>query len=190
MRKLPAIPIAHLAALLLALAAAASAAQWGLRLFGPGRASMPAGAVEGVTVAGLASGASSLFGAAPPTPGPAAPRYRLWGVIGGGAHAGAALIGRDSAPAQAFPVGAEIAPGVRLVDTGFGSAVLLQDGMRTTLRTPGAGTRDTIAPTSSAFAPSPQVGGEAATTASPGSPRAESAAAEAAHMRELATQSH
>ncbi|MDE2120835.1 MAG: general secretion pathway protein GspC [Betaproteobacteria bacterium] len=186
MRKLPTLPIAHLATVLLALATAASAAQWGLRLFGPGQGRTPAGAVEGITVAGLASGASSLFGAAPPAPGPAAPSYRLWGVIGGGAHAGAALIGRDSAPAQAFPVGAEIAPGVRLVDTGFGSAVLLQGGMRTTLRTPGAGTRGGIAPPPSASASSPPVGGEAP-AATQASPRAESAAAEAAHMRELAT---
>ena len=59
---------------------------------------------------------------------PASQRFRLLGVIGGGRESGAALIGVDGRPAQAYPVGAEVAPGVRLLSTGFGRVELEHDG--------------------------------------------------------------
>lgn len=179
MRKLPSLPYPQLVAWLLALACAASGAQWGLRLLA-GRAPLGEQAQGGLpAVERLASAATGLFGGPPAPRGPAAPRYHLWGVIGGGTRAGAALIGLDSAPAQAFAVGAEIAPGVRLVETAFGRAVLLHDGVRTTLQTPHGDE-----PARGAAGRVPQArGGDV--QAAPGAAGGDSAAAEAARMREL-----
>ncbi len=81
----------------------------------------------------LARQAPRLYGAAPEAPR-APRRFRLFGVIGGGEHAGAALIGVDGRPAAAYPVGSEIAPGVRLVSTAFGQVQIERQGLRSVLR--------------------------------------------------------
>ena len=126
---------AHAAALLLGLGCAASCAQWGLRIWRLRHAPAPS-AEAGADLAGLAAQADGVFGATRArSAAPAPRRFALQGVIGGGSRAGAALIGIDGKPPQAFAVGAEVAPGVRLVDTAFGSAVLSRDGAREVLRT-------------------------------------------------------
>lgn len=126
---------AQLAALLLGLGCAATCAQWGLRILRQLHAPAPPAAAS-ADLAGLAAQAAGVFGATrrgAVAPGPR--RFALQGVIGGGSLAGAALIGIDGKPPQAFAVGAEVAPGVRLVDTAFGSAVLSRDGGREVLHT-------------------------------------------------------
>lgn len=77
--------------------------------------------------------AARLYGAPVVAPREVPRRFRLFGVIGGGEHAGSALIGVDGGPAQAFPVGAEIAPGVRLLATSFGHVQIAQHGRRSVL---------------------------------------------------------
>ncbi len=180
MRKLPSLPslpYPQLLGLLLASACVAVGVQWALRLNALRADSAPAPFSAGPTPAQRATTAGELFGAAPPTAGPAAPQYRLLGVIGGGAHAGAALIGRGDAPAQAYAIGAQIEPGLRLVETAFGSAVLQRDGVRTTLHT-----RRADNPGTARHAPP----GPDAEGAPQARPQGESAAAEAARLRELA----
>ena len=86
------------------------------------------------SVEALAEQAPRLYGAAPER-APAPRRFRLFGVIGGGEHAGAALIGVDGRPAAAFPVGAEVAPGVFLVSTDFGRVQIERQGRRSLLET-------------------------------------------------------
>lgn len=126
---------AHLAALLLGLGCAATCAQWGLRIWRL-RHAPATPAATGADLAGLAAEAAGVFGATRARSTATAPRrFALQGVIGGGSRAGAALIGIDGKPPRAFAVGAEVAPGVRLVDTAFGSAVLSRDGGREVLHT-------------------------------------------------------
>lgn len=130
-----------LISLLLLFACADFALQWGMRL-GSRAQSVPSGALRaGVSgVDARAARAAALFGSAPVRTVQAPARFRLYGVIGGGEQAGAALIGVDGAPARAWPVGAEIAPGVRLVSTAFGQARIEQQGRLSTLQTrPGDG---------------------------------------------------
>ncbi len=132
---------AHLAALLLGLGCAATCAQWGLSIWRL-RHAPATPAATGADLAGLAAQAAGVFGATRARSAASAPRrFALQGVIGGGSRAGAALIGVDGKPPQAFAVGAEVAPGVRLVDTAFGSAVLSRDGGREVLRTRPAAAR-------------------------------------------------
>lgn len=132
--------LARLVSVLLVLACAEVGTHWVLRLQQSSRP-LPAGAQQsgGDVVDALAARGGSLFGAAP-GPAPKAPsHWRLYGVIGGGAHAGAALIGVDGQPARVYPVGAWVAPGVRLVSTGFGRVELERGGQRSVLTTePGA----------------------------------------------------
>lgn len=141
------------AGFVLAATCATCATQWGLRVWrgahAPGVATTPAPDWQA-----LATDAARLYPA--PRATTAAPlRYRLWGVIGGGTRAGAALIGVDGRAPQAFATGALVADGVRLVDTRFGEAVLLHDGTREVL------------PARPAAAP-PSADGQAALPAIPG----------------------
>lgn len=114
---------------------------WSLRLLArplplpPGALQAGADAVDA-----LAAEASQLLAApAARQLAPAPQRLRLYGVIGGGRHAGAALIGVDGKPPRVFAVGAGIEPGVRLVSTAFGHAEIEQQGRRVVLTTrPGA----------------------------------------------------
>ncbi len=123
---------AVLAANLLALACASVAVHWGLRIWRAARET-PSAPLAMPDWNALASNAARLYPA--PHVVAASTRFRLWGVIGGGAQAGAALIGIDGGAPQAYPAGAMVIDGVRLVDTGFGQAVLLRNGVRETLRT-------------------------------------------------------
>lgn len=82
----------------------------------------------------LAEQASRLYGTAPER-APVPRRFRLFGVIGGGEQAGAALIGVDGGPAAVFPVGSELAPGVFLVSTDFGRVQIERQGRRSLLET-------------------------------------------------------
>lgn len=168
---------AGLAAFALTMACAAVGVQWGLRIWREAHVAPPLPRALTDWDA-LASQAARLYPA--PHVAAASTRFRLWGVIGGGERAGAALIGIDGGPPQAYPAGALVAEGVRLVDTGFGQAVLLRNGAREVLRSsPGT------AP------PSPP--GAPAANAWPAEGRAvqagaNSAAAEAAALREAARQ--
>jgi general secretion pathway protein C len=122
--------LAALVSLLLVFACAASAGYWGLRLLARPRP-VPAAALQvgGSDVDSLAAGAVRLFGATAARVQEAAPaRYRLWGVIGGGRQAGAALIGVDGAAPRAIAVGASVAPGVTLESTAYGVVLLGRDG--------------------------------------------------------------
>ena len=110
---------------------------WSLRLLArplplpPGALQAGADAVDA-----LAAESSQLLGAPAVRQVAQAPqRLRLYGVIGGGRNAGAALIGVDGKPPRAFAVGASIEPGVRLVSTGFGHAQVEQQGRRLVLAT-------------------------------------------------------
>ncbi len=111
------------------------AVHWSLRLLArplpvpPGALQAGADAVDA-----LAAESSQLLGApAVRQPAQAPGRLRLYGVIGGGRSAGAALIGVDGKPPRAFAVGASIEPGVRLVSTAFGRAEIEQQGRRVVL---------------------------------------------------------
>lgn len=128
--------LARLLSLLLVFACAELGVQWGLRLLQPSRA-VPGGALQADAdaVGALAGEGGRLFGPAPAQPARAPSRYRLYGVIGGGRQAGAALIGVDSEAPQAYPVGAWVAPGVRLLSTGFGRVEIERDGKRSVLET-------------------------------------------------------
>ncbi len=123
---------AVLAANLLALACASVAVHWGLRIWRAARET-PSAPLAMPDWNALAARAAGLYPA--PHVVAASTRFRLWGVIGGGAKAGAALIGIDGRAPQAYPAGALVIDGVRLVDTGFGQAVLLRNGVREVLRT-------------------------------------------------------
>jgi general secretion pathway protein C len=137
--------------LLLAFAAAASVGYWGLRLLArPLPVQADAREVGRLDADTLAAAAPRLFGAAGTAREKAATapaRFRLWGVIGGGSQAGAALIGVDGKPPRAVAVGAEVAQGVRLDSTAYGQAVLQQDGARIELKVqpnPGAPSTPTL----------------------------------------------
>lgn len=128
---------AGLAAVFLTAACAAAAVHWGLRIWREAHVAPPPPRALTDWDA-LASQAARLYPA--PHVAAASTQFRLWGVIGGGEHAGAALIGIDGGAPQAYPAGALVAQGVRLVETGFGRAVLLRNGTREVLQTsPGAG---------------------------------------------------
>ena len=179
---------AALAALLLALGCLASCGAWGLLIWRGAHAPAPTPQAK-ARWQEFARAAPRLFPGAQRSV--AAPtRYRLWGVIGGGSRAGAALIGIGGGSPHAYKVGAEIEPGIRLVETSFGRAVLLRDGVRETLATnPGAGSTGAyVAPAGPArrYA-APQ---EYAAPAGSGSAGPESAAAEAAAMRAAAQPTH
>ena len=132
------VRLAWLVSVLLAFAAAASLGYWGLRLLArPLPVPADARQVGRLDTDTLAAAAPRLFGAAAAAreKAAAAPaRFRLWGVIGGGSQAGAALIGVDGKPPRAVAVGAEVAQGVRLDSTAYGQAVLQQDGARIELK--------------------------------------------------------
>lgn len=126
--------LAFVLSLLLSFAMAEAAVHWALRLLARPRA-VPAAALRaaGDAVDAQAHAAAALFGEQPQQAARAPARYRLYGVIGGGRLAGAALIGIDGGAAHAFGVGALIAPGVRLVSTSFGHAELDVQGRRSVL---------------------------------------------------------
>ncbi|WP_018914092.1 type II secretion system protein N [Thiomonas sp. FB-6] len=125
--------LAGLLSLLLAFACAELGTQYLLRLLAR-PLELPAHALAGGAgrVGALAEQAPRLYGAAPQQ-APAPRRFRLFGVIGGGEHAGAALIGVDGRPAAVYPVGSEIEPGVRLVSTAFGRVQIERQGRRSEL---------------------------------------------------------
>jgi general secretion pathway protein C len=194
----PARLAAALVALLLALGCIASCGVWGLAIWRSAHAPAPP-APAAARWQEFARTAPRLFPSA--QRGVAAPtRYRLWGVIGGGTRAGAALIGVGGGTPHAYKVGADVEAGVRLVETSFGRAVLLRDGVRETLATsPGTGSpgaarqgRAAAPPGAGAYAapggPTPRYAGpqESAESTVIGSPGSESAAAEAAAMRAAA----
>ncbi len=122
---------AGLGALVLSAACTGLAIHWGMRIWRAAHEAPPAPLAMPDWNA-LASNAARLYPA--PHVVAASTRFRLWGVIGGGAQAGAALIGIDGGAPQAYPAGAMVIDGVRLVDTGFGQAVLLRNGVREVLR--------------------------------------------------------
>ena len=181
----PARLAAALVALLLALGCIASCGVWGLAIWRSAHAPAPP-APAAARWQEFARTAPRLFPSAQRSV--AAPtRYRLWGVIGGGTP-------------HAYKVGADVEAGVRLVETSFGRAVLLRDGVRETLATsPGTGSpgaarqgRAAAPPGAGAYAapggPTPRYAGpqESAGSTVVGSPGSESAAAEAAAMRAAA----
>ncbi len=126
--------LAWLLSLVLAFACAEAATHALLRLLAR-PLELPAHALAGGadSLGALARQAPRLYGAAPEMPR-APRRFRLFGVIGGGEHAGAALIGVDGKPVVAYAVGSEIAPGVRLVSTAFGQVQIERQGLRSVLR--------------------------------------------------------
>lgn len=126
--------LAQLLSLLLVFACVELGVHWGLRLLQAPRP-VPGGALQADAdaVGALAGDGGRLFGPAPARPARAPSRYRLYGVIGGGRHAGAALIGVDGEAPQAYPVGAWVAPGVRLLSTGFGRVEIEREGTRSVL---------------------------------------------------------
>ena len=126
--------LAGLLSLLLAFACAESGTQYLLRLLAR-PLELPEHALAGGAgrVRALAEQAPRLYGAAAPERAPAPRRLRLFGVIGGGEQAGAALIGVDGRPAAVYPVGSEIEPGVRLVSTAFGRVQIEREGRRSEL---------------------------------------------------------
>ncbi len=130
-----------LLAVLLAFACAALAVVWALRLLAaPQPVPADAALVGAISPEQAAAQASRLFGAAPVAASqPTAPsRFRLFGVIAGGA-AGSALIGVDGQPPKAVAVGQPVAPGVVLEQTDFKAVWLSRDGQRQELKLdPGA----------------------------------------------------
>ncbi len=125
------------AAILLAFSVGASATGWGLRLFARPQP-VPAGALPTgrLGVDALAAAAPLLFGereAQLKTVTNRPSRFELLGVIGGGSI-GAALIGIDGKSPRAVAVGADAAPGVTLVSTGWREAWLRDGGARIELK--------------------------------------------------------
>ena len=156
--------LAWVMSMLLAFTGAASLGYWGLQLLAsPAAVPSDAQAVGRLDTDTLVAAAPRLFGSTAPLPdkGPAAPvRYRLWGVIGGGTQAGAALISVGGKPPQAVAVGGPVAPGVRLDATTYGHAVLLQNGTQVNLKLQPQGGNPTLpgAGTTPGYVP-PQTGG-------------------------------
>ena len=168
---------AGLSALVLSAACAAVAVHWGLRIWRAAHAQALAPSAPPDWSAEAAN-AVRLYPA--PHAVVASTRFRLWGVIGGGAHAGAALIGIDGKAPQAYPAGAVVVDGVRLVETGFGEAVLSRNAVRELLQTRGGDATPTapqsVPPVATANNPWPAEGRSVQSGA-------ESAAAEAAALR-------
>ena len=158
--------LARLLSLLLAFAFAEAGTHALLRLLAqPLQWPEHALAGGGDSLGQLALQASRLYGAAPEAPR-ASPRFRLFGVIGGGERAGAALLGVDGRPVAAYPVGSEIAPGVRLVSTAFGTVQIERHGLRSVLRSePPQGV------TPSLPVPGPAAPGQPGANAFPGMPQ-------------------
>lgn len=105
----------RIATFLLAALAAASAAYWGLKIWGAGAAGLSA-PVAGVTGApavdsqavarALGAGVAAVL--APAEQAPAASRFSLLGVVADTSSGGAALISVDGKPARPFAVGASV----------------------------------------------------------------------------------
>ncbi len=153
------------AAILLAFGVAASATGWAMRLLARPQP-VPAGALSAgrLGVDELAAAAPLLFGEHE-TPAKLASnrpsRFELLGVIGGGSQAGAALIGIDGQAPRAVAVGADAAPGVTLLSTGWREALLRDGAARIELKM-----HDTAEPTHAADghdAASAMPGGDAST---------------------------
>lgn len=129
--------LAFLLALVLAFACAALAVSWGLRLLASPRPLPPdAQRIGALSPDQAAQQAARLFGALPvgAASAAAAPsRFRLYGVIAGGAT-GAALIGVDGKPPRAVAVGEAVSPGVMLQATGYKMVWLERDGVRQELK--------------------------------------------------------
>jgi len=103
------------ATFVLAAVAAASAAYWGLKIWGAGAAgtSAPVAGVSGAPAVDPQAVARALGGgvtvaAAPTTQAPVASRFTLLGVVADTSSGGAALISVDGKPARPFAVGASV----------------------------------------------------------------------------------
>ena len=131
-----------LLAVLLAFFIAVSGTAWVLQLF-TRSVPVPAGALQTghLDIETLAEAAPVLFGGQQveaPRVAATSKRFTLVGVIGGGKAAGAALIGVAGKPPRAVAVGAQVEPGVTLLQTGFGSALLRERDAQVELRMPAA----------------------------------------------------
>jgi general secretion pathway protein C len=123
---------------LLAFSVAASATGWAMRLLARPQP-VPSGALPAgrLGVDALADAAPLLFGGHETSAKVASnrpSRFELLGVIGGGSLAGAALIGVDGQPPRAVAVGADAAPGVTLLSTGWREAWLRDGAARIELK--------------------------------------------------------
>jgi general secretion pathway protein C len=121
--------------------AAASAAYWGLKAWGPSPVAAPALALAWAPPVGPKALALALGGGlAPQAPGAAPPapsRYALLGVAAGNAQGGAALISVDGQPARPVRVGAAVEGALVLQSVTGRRAVLSSgDGAGLTLELP------------------------------------------------------
>lgn len=149
-KRLPAV-----LAVLLAFACAALATGWALRLLAaPQPVPADATLVGAISPEQAAAQAARLFGAAPlaASQSAAPSRFRLYGVIAGGA-AGSALIGVDGQPPKAVAVGQAVAPGVVLQQTDFTSVWLSRDGQREELKLDPAAASGQFTPAAPAASP-------------------------------------
>lgn len=113
--------------------AAASAAYWGLKAWGPSTpVAAPALALAWAPPVGLKALALALGGGLVPQQAPgeapaASSRYALLGVAAGNAHGGAALISVDGQPARPVRVGATV-EGALVLQSVTGRRAVLSSG--------------------------------------------------------------
>lgn len=123
MKRLPLICSVAAVALL-----SASLAYWGMQLFTPKQ--RPIAAVPGTQVPEASmDGARGLFGGN--TAVAAVSNFQLRGVVADTRGRGSvAIISADAQPAKAFPVGAEVAPGVSVKEVQARHVILLEGGVQ------------------------------------------------------------
>ena len=129
MKRLPLIcSVAAVAAL------SASLAYWGMQLFKPKQRPIAAVPVVLVPEANM-DAARGLFGGN--TAVAVASNYQLRGVVADTrGHGSVAIISADGAPAKAFPVGSELAPGVSVKEVQARHVILMEGGVQKRLDLP------------------------------------------------------
>ena len=111
--------------MLAVVALSASLAYWALQLFKPAQRPISAAPVQAAPEPAL-DAAAGLFGGR--LAAVAVSNYQLKGVVAAGnGRRSVAILSSDSKPAQAVPVGAEVAPGVRVKEV-QARFVLLSEG--------------------------------------------------------------
>lgn len=143
MKRLPVIAV-----FIAVVALSASCAYWGLQLFKPQQRPIAAVPMQAAPEPSIAA-ARGLFGGDTAVAAPSS--YQLRGVVASGiGRESVAIIAADGQPAKAYPVGSEVASGVKVQEVHAKHVVLAEGGIPKRVDlvqdTPGSGGAEMAAP--------------------------------------------
>lgn len=138
-------------------ALSASLAYWGVQLFQPAQRPIAAAPPQSKPPASI-DAAAALFGGKAQA-AVAASNYQLKGVVASGSGVSVAILSVDGKPAQALPVGAEVAPGVTVQAVRPTYVMLAEGGTVQRLELPASSASPSLASSSSSSSSSSSKGG-------------------------------